>query len=76
MALEVKNLPANAGDIGDVGATSLIPGLRRFPGVGNGNIFQEFLTEKFHGQNNKVGYSPWGHKESDTAEHAHTHILL
>ena len=20
-----------------------------------------------------MGYSPWGHKESDTTEHAHTH---
>ena len=25
-----------------------------------------FLPEKFHGQRNLVGYSPWGHKESDT----------
>ena len=30
----VKNLPANAGDIGDVG---LIPGLGRSPGGENGN---------------------------------------
>jgi len=30
----VKDLPANAGDAGDMG---LIPGLGRFPGVGNGN---------------------------------------
>jgi len=22
-----------------------------------------------------VGYNPWGHKESDTTEHAHTHPL-
>ena len=21
-----------------------------------------------------MGYSPWGHKESDTTEHAHTHL--
>ena len=21
-----------------------------------------------------LGYSPWGHKESDTTEHAHTHM--
>ena len=33
----VKNAPANAGDAGDVGS---IPGLGRFPGVGNGNPFQ------------------------------------
>ena len=30
----VKNLPANAGDAGDVDS---IPGLRRSPGEGNGN---------------------------------------
>ena len=33
----VKNLPANAGDIKDAG---LIPGLGRFPGIGNGNSLQ------------------------------------
>ena len=31
-----------------------------------------FLPGKFHGQRNLVGYSPWGHKESDTTE-ATTH---
>ena len=35
----VKNLPANAGDIGS------IPGLGRFPGVGNGNLFQYSCLE-------------------------------
>ena len=34
MALVVKNLPANAGDIRDVGS---IPGLGRSPGGGHGN---------------------------------------
>ena len=33
----VKNLPANAGDVG------LISGLGRFPGVGNGNPLQYCL---------------------------------
>ena len=33
----VKNLPANAGGMGDVG---LIPGLGRFPGEGKGNPLQ------------------------------------
>ena len=28
------------------------------------------LPWKFHGQTSLVGYSPWGHKESDTTEHA------
>ena len=26
------------------------------------------LPKKFHGQRSLVGYSPWGHKESDTTE--------
>ena len=38
----VKNLPANAGDTGDVGS---IPGLRRSPGEGNGNPFQYYCLE-------------------------------
>ena len=33
----VKNLPANAGDVRNM---SLIPGLERYPGEGNGNILQ------------------------------------
>ena len=33
----VKNLPANAGDVGDVGS---IPGSGRSPGGGNGNPLQ------------------------------------
>ena len=28
-----------------------------------------FLPGKFHGQRSLAGYSPWGHKESDTTEH-------
>ena len=28
-----------------------------------------FLPGEFHGQRSLVGYSPWGHKESDTTEH-------
>ena len=38
----VKNLPSNVGDAGDVG---LIPGLGRFPGVGNGNPLQYSCLE-------------------------------
>ena len=37
MALAVKKMPANAGDIRDAG---LIPGLRRFPGGGHGSTPQ------------------------------------
>ena len=37
MALMVNNLPANAGDTGDMG---FIPGSGRSPGEGNGNPLQ------------------------------------
>jgi len=30
-----------------------------------------FLLGEFHGQRSLVGYSPWGHRESDTTEHTH-----
>ena len=54
----VKNLPANAGDIG------LIPGLGRSPGEGNGNLWKPtvFLPERFHGQRGLSGYSSWGRR--------------
>ena len=55
----VKNLPANAGDVGS------IPGLGRSPGGGNGNPTPVFLPGESHGQRSLVGYSPRGHKESD-----------
>ena len=42
-----------------------------------------FLPRASHGQRSLVGYSPWGHKDSDTTEatehthtHTHTHTLL
>ena len=71
----IKNPPANAGDGRDAG---LIPGSRRYRGVGNSNPLQYFLPEKSHEQKSLEGCSPKGLKESDTAEllntHTHTHI--
>ena len=32
-----------------------------------------FLPGESHGQKSLMGYSPWGHKESDTTEHLSTH---
>ena len=32
-----------------------------------------FLPGKSHGQRSLVGYSSWGHKESDTTEQTYTH---
>ena len=63
MALVVKNPPANAGDLWDVGS---IPGLGRFPR--GGQPTPVFLPGESHGQRSLVGYSPQGHKESDTTE--------
>ena len=62
----VKNLPANAEDIRDAGS---IPGLERSLGEAT---HSSILAGKFHGQRSLVSYSPWGHKESDTTEHACT----
>ena len=42
VALVVKNLPANAGDIRDVGS---IPGSGRFPGGGHSNPLQYSCLE-------------------------------
>ena len=34
------------------------------------------LAWDIHGQMNLVGYSPWGHKESDTTEHTEALLLV
>ena len=59
----VENLPANAGDMGEVG---LIPRLQRFPGEGYGNPLQDSCLE------NPMDRQVWqtivqeGHKKLDT----------
>ena len=65
MALVIKNPTASAGDIRDVGS---VPGLGRSPGEGNGCPLQYSCLENPHGQRSLAGYSPWGHKESNTTE--------
>ena len=57
----VKNLPANAGDMGS------IPGSGRFLGEENGNPLQYCCLENPM-ERNLAGYSPWNCKESDTTE--------
>ena len=52
----VKNLLANAGEMG------LIPMSGRSPGRGNWRPPPVFLPGKAHGQRNLAGYSPWSHK--------------
>ena len=58
----IKNPPASAGDMGS------IPESGRSLGRGHGNPLPVFLPGESHGQRNLAGYSPWGHKESGTAE--------
>ena len=62
----VKSSPTNAED------TGLIPGLRRAPGEGNGNLLQYSC----YGQRSPVGYSPCGHKEWDMTERLNNSISL
>ena len=60
----VKNLPANAGDVRDIGS---IPGLRGSPEGGHGNPLQYTCLEtpKDRGA---WRLQPQGGKESDTTE--------
>ena len=63
-----KKSAYNAGD------PDLIPGSWRSPGEGNGNPLR-IPAWGSHVQRRLAGYSPWGHKESDTTEHAHVSIV-
>ena len=63
----VKNMPANAGDAGDVGSN---PGSGRSHGGGNGNPLQYSCLEDpmiraLLALRSKAGYGPWGPKESE-----------
>ena len=40
----------------------------RSPGGVHGNPLQYSCLENAHGQRSLAGYSPWGHKDLDTAE--------
>ena len=65
----VKDPPASAGDARD---TSLILALED-PLEKEMAASPVFLPGKSHGLRSLAGYSPWGHKESDTTEYTHTH---
>ena len=63
-----KNPPTNAGDARDAGSIS---------GLGNCSekemaTHSSVLAWEIHGQRSLVGYSPWGHKESDMTERTKT----
>ena len=57
-----KEPACNERDLGSIAR------LGRSPGRGHGNPLQYSCLENPHEQRSLVGYSPWGHKESDTTE--------
>ena len=57
IALVIKNLPASAGDIRDLGS---IPGSGRSLGEGNGNPLQYACLEESHGQREPGGLPSMG----------------
>ena len=63
----VKKLPANAGGTREV-AQSLI---RKIPWRRKWHPTPVLLPGKSHGRRSLVGYSPWGHKDSDMTEQLH-----
>ena len=65
-----KEFACNAGDLGS------IPGLGRSPGERNGHLLKYSCLENPHGQRSLAGYSPWGRRESDTAEQLSTQGFL
>ena len=68
----VKALPANAGDVRDVGSTP--SGVGKIPWRRKWQPAPVFLPGESHGLTSLVGYSPWGCKESYTTRPAcHQH---
>ena len=65
MVLVVKKLPANAGDIRDMGSD---PWVGKIPRRRAWQSTSVFLPGETHGQRSLAGYSPWGCKESDMTE--------
>ena len=61
MAETVKNLPA-------VQETWFDPWVGKIPQRREWQPTPVFLAGEFRGQRSLVGYSPWGHKESDKTE--------
>ena len=61
-----EEFACGAGDTGDAG---LIPGLED-PLEKETATDSSILAWKIHGQRSLVGYSPWGCKELDTADHS------
>ena len=74
VVLVIKKLPANAGDIRDVGS---IPGSGRSSGGGHTTHSSILAWRISHGQRSLAGYSPTDWKESETTEATkHTHMAF
>ena len=67
---EVKASAWNAGDLGSIPGSGKIPWRRKWQPT------PVFLPGESHGGRSLVGYSPWGHKESDRTEQLHFHFHL
>ena len=59
--------------VGDLG---LIPGQGKTPRGVHDNPLQYSCLENSHGQRSLVGYSPWGHTESDMTEQLSTVVIM
>ena len=66
MAQLVKNSPANAEDVKDMGLID--PWVRKIPWKRKWLPTPVFFSGTSHGQRGLAGYSPWGHKESEMTE--------
>ena len=67
VAQMVKYLPA---------MQAFIPVLGQSPGGGHGNPLQYSCLENPHGQRSLMGYSPWGHKRSETTEQLNNNMRV
>ena len=73
VALVVKNLPVNAGNVRDKGS---IPGSGRSPGGGHGNPLQFLCLENPVDRGAWGGYSSQGCKKLDMTEQLSTHSTV
>ena len=69
VAQMIKNLPT-------MQETQVDPWDRKIPWRRAWQPTPVFLPEKSHEQRNLVGYSQWGHKESDMAEHTGINVYI
>ena len=60
----------------NAGHQGLIPGLGRSCGEGKWQSTLALLPGKSPGRRILIGYSPWGHKESNTTERLHFHFYF